>query len=73
MIAKMEVYEKQTFSDLGPKGHRPVIVKRAVIGSKGGWKPSTIFLSCKVFQDWSVIKLRKYIVFIRWVYLSCTF
>ena len=27
-------------------GHRPVIVKRAVIGSKGGWKLSTIFLSC---------------------------
>ena len=39
-------------------GHRPVIVKRAVIGSKGGWKLSTIFLSCKVFHDWSIIKLR---------------
>ena len=38
-------------------GHRPVIVKRAVIGSKGGWKLSTIFLSCKVFHDWSIIKL----------------
>ena len=25
------------------EGHRPVIVKRAVIGSKGGWKLSTIF------------------------------
>ena len=24
-------------------GHRPVNVKRAVIGSKGGWKLSTIF------------------------------
>ena len=34
-----------------------VIVKRAVIGSKGGWKLSTIFLSCKVFHDWSIIKL----------------
>ena len=38
-------------------GHRPVIVKRALIGSKGGWKLSTIFLSCKVFHDWSIIKL----------------
>ena len=54
-------------------GHRPVIVKMALIGSKGGWKLSTIFLSCKVFHDWSIIKLRKYIVFIRWVYLCCTF
>ena len=32
-------------------------VKRALIGSKGGWKLSTIFLSCKVFHDWSIIKL----------------
>ena len=40
-----------------PEGHRPVNVKRAVIGSKGGWKLSTIFLSCKVFHDWSIIKL----------------
>ena len=39
------------------EGHRPVNVKRAVIGSKGGWKLSTIFLSCKVFHDWSIIKL----------------
>ena len=38
-------------------GHRPVIVNREVIGSKGGWKLSTIFLSCKVFHDWSIIKL----------------
>ena len=38
-------------------GHRPVIVKRAVIGSKGGWKLSTIFLSCEVLHDWSIIKL----------------
>ena len=67
----MEVYEKQTFSGLGlgPKGHnsiivkRTVIVKRAVIGSKGGWKPSTIFLSGKVFQDWSMIKLRIYCIY----------
>ena len=38
-------------------GHRPVIVKRAVIGSKGEWKLSTIFLSREVFHDWSIIKL----------------
>ena len=38
-------------------GHRPVNVKRAVIGSKDGWKLSTIFLSCKVFHNWSKIKL----------------
>ena len=38
-------------------GHRPLIVKRAVIGSKGGWKLSTIFLSCEMFHDWSIIKL----------------
>ena len=34
-----------------------VIVKRAVIGSKGGWNLSTILLSCKVCHDWSIIKL----------------
>ena len=38
-------------------GHRPVIVKRAVIGSKGGLKLSTMCLSCKVFHDCSIIKL----------------
>ena len=38
-------------------GHRPVIVKRAVIGSKGERRLSTIFLSCMVFHDWSIIKL----------------
>ena len=54
-------------------GHRPVNVKRAVIGLKGGWKLSTIFLSCMVYNDWSIIKTRKYIVFIRRVYLCCTF
>ena len=37
--------------------HRPVIVKRVVFGSKGGWKLSTIFLSCNVFHDLSIIKL----------------
>ena len=45
-------------------GHRPVIVKRAVIGSKGGWKLSTIFLSCKVFHDWSIIKLGHILYFL---------
>ena len=25
-------------------GHRPLIVKRVVIGSQGGWKLSTIFM-----------------------------
>ena len=49
--------------------HRPVVVKWAVICWKGGWKLSTIFLSYKVLHDWSIIKLRKYIVFIRRVYL----
>ena len=44
----------------GVKGHRPVLVKRTVIGSKGGWKLSTIFLSCKVFHNWSIIKQQKY-------------
>ena len=38
-------------------GHRPVNVKRAVIGLKGGWKLSTIFLSCMVYNNWSIIKL----------------
>ena len=54
-------------------GHRPVIVKRAAIGSKGGWKLSGTFLSCKVIHDWSIIQLRIYIVLIRRVYLCCTF
>ena len=40
-----------------PAGHRPVNVKRAVIDSIGVWKLSTIVLSCKVFRDWSIIKL----------------
>ena len=29
--------------ELNAIGHRPVIVKRAVFGSKGGWKLSRIF------------------------------
>ena len=48
------VYNEYRYSHTG---HRPVNVKRAVIGLKGGWKLSTIFLSCKVFHDWSIIKL----------------
>ena len=40
-------------------GHRPVIVRRAVVSSKGLWSAQhNIFLSCKVFHDWSIIKLR---------------
>ena len=42
-----------------PGGHRRVNVKRAVIGSEGGWKLDTIFESCKVFHDWSIIKQGK--------------
>ena len=42
------------FLMLETSSHRPVIVKRAVIGSKGGWKLSTIFISCKVVHDWSI-------------------
>ena len=57
------------YQTTNPYVHRPVVVKRAVIGSKGGWKLSTIFLSCKVLHDWSIIKVRKYIVFLRRVYL----
>ena len=38
-------------------GHRPVNVRRAAIGSKGVWRLCTIYLSCKVFHDWSIIKL----------------
>ena len=49
-------------------GHRPVNAKRAVFGSKGVWKLSTLFLSCLVNN-----KTRKYIVFNRQVYLCCTF
>ena len=41
-------------------GHRPVNVKRAVIGSKGG----TIFLSCKVFHDWSIINIGNILYFL---------
>ena len=47
------------FTFVYDQGHRPVIVKRAVIGSKGGWK----LLSCKVFHDWSIIKLGKYCIY----------
>ena len=63
--AIMEAYGK-TFTGLGPSGHRPVIVKWAVFGSKA--QLNAQFFSRKVFHDWS-IKLRKYIVFIRRVNL----
>ena len=51
------VQQECSIADQAIIGHRPVIVKRAVIGSKGGWKLNTIFLSCNVFRDWSIIKL----------------
>ena len=38
--------------------HRPIIVKRAGIDSKGGWKLMAIFMS-KAFCDWSIINMRK--------------
>ena len=53
-------------------GHRPVIVKRALIGSKGGWKLSTISVYVEKCSDWSIIKLRESI-FTRRVYICCTF
>ena len=39
-------------------GHRPVIVERAVIGSKVGGS-SAHYLSCKVSHDWSILKLQE--------------
>ena len=39
--------------------HRPVTVKKAVIGSKGGRKLTAECLSCKVFRDWSIINLQE--------------
>ena len=59
-IYALKLYNRVKFTHFEAiylRGHRPVNVKRAVIGSKGGWKLSTIFLSCKVFHDWSIIKL----------------
>ena len=52
------------FHSIGPNtdrclGHRYVMVKKAVIGSKGGWKrggSSAQYLSCKVLRDWTTIK-----------------
>ena len=54
-------------------GHRPVNVKRALIGSKGGWKLSTIFLSCKVFHDWSIIKLGNILDLLDWYIFAVLF
>ena len=34
------IYRKMVMS----LSHRPAIVKRALIGSKGGWKLSTLFM-----------------------------
>ena len=54
-------------------GHRPVIAKRALIGSKGEWILSTIFM-LKEFRDWSIIKLQESIhIITRRVYICCTF
>ena len=39
-------------------GHRPLIVKRVVIGSQGGGN-SAQYLCCKVFHDWSIINIRE--------------
>ena len=39
-------------------GHIPAIVKRGVIGSKGGWVLS-IIVCCKVFRDWSIINIQE--------------
>ena len=38
------------------KGHRPVIVKWPVIGSKVRGS-SAQYISCKVFRDWSIINI----------------
>ena len=40
-------------------GHRPVIVKRAVIGSKGASGSSGHILSYKVLRDWSIINIQE--------------
>ena len=55
-VAKAAVRSVVVDSLLTVAGRRPVNVKRAVIGSKGGWRLSTIFLSCMGFLDWSIIK-----------------
>ena len=36
--------------------NRPIVVKRALVGSKGGWKLSTIF---KLYSDSSIINIRE--------------
>ena len=42
-------------------GHRPVIVKREVIGPKVDGSSAQI-LSCKVFRDWSLLNKRGEII-----------
>ena len=39
------------------EGHRPVLVKRVVIGSKEVGGSSALYLSFKVFRDWSIINI----------------
>ena len=56
----MEYLERviNSFELMKRVGHKLVIVKRAVIGSKDEWKPLAIFKS-KVFRDWSIINIWK--------------
>ena len=43
VVGLFSVLPKPTKLAIKVYGHRPVIVKRTQIGSKGGWKFSTIF------------------------------
>ena len=47
-------------------GHRPVIVKRALIGSKGGWTLSTIFMLKSVSWMFNNKITRKYSYLLDW-------
>ena len=53
--------------------HIPVIVKKEQWLAQKVGGSSAQYLSCKVYHDWSIIKLLKNIVFIRPVYLCSTF
>ena len=72
-IKPMDMTRAATIKKRSIYGHRPVIVKRAVIGFKGGWKLSTIFLICKVFHDWSTIKLGIILYLLEGYIFCCTF
>ena len=56
----MEYLERviNSFELIKRVGHKLLIAKRAVIGSKGGWKPRDL-LKSKVFRDWSIINIWK--------------